>query len=210
ARSSSDTSGRDSTRAGSDGSALAHEPLAGGADEGHRLGEQHAHRVAQGDRLLVDAALHLHLLQRRRGQLHRGVEGQRRELLALRLLDAFCLALGELAQPAQQILRVAPERESEASAFHATTLAFAAREPALSRATPQLSRDAQKRGPLYARSTSSASFSTAASACCIAAANGEPEPSPSACSSRREATPIASRYATRATRGAGSSVSASA
>ena len=32
---------------------LAHEPLAGGADERHRLGEEHAHRVAQRDRLLV-------------------------------------------------------------------------------------------------------------------------------------------------------------
>ena len=38
---------------GASPTALAHEALAGGADERHRLGEEHAHRVAQRDRLLV-------------------------------------------------------------------------------------------------------------------------------------------------------------
>src|SRR6478672_10239788 len=46
------------------------------------------------------------------------------------------------------------------------------------------------------------------SAACIVAAKGEPLPSPSACSSRRDAEPIASRYSPLATRGSGSSVSA--
>ena len=55
------------------GSRLAHEALARGADERHRLGEQHAHRVAQRDRLLVDAARRLHLRERGRGELDGGV-----------------------------------------------------------------------------------------------------------------------------------------
>src|SRR5579871_6545408 len=80
------------------GLALLHEPLARGADERHRLGEQDAHRVAQGDRLLVDAALRLDLLERGGRELDSGVERQRRELLALRLLDGLRLRLRELAQ----------------------------------------------------------------------------------------------------------------
>src|ERR1700751_4965361 len=94
---------------------LAHEALAGGADERHRLGEEHAHRVPQGDRLLVDPALRLDLLERRRGQLDRGVERERCELLALCLLDALGLLLRELAQPAHEIVGVAAEWESESS-----------------------------------------------------------------------------------------------
>ena len=43
-------------------------------------------------------------------------ERQRRELLALRLLDALGLLLGELAQAAHELLGVAAERESEAAA----------------------------------------------------------------------------------------------
>ena len=52
---------------------------------------------------------------------------------------------------------------------------------------------AHVRGPLYLRSTSAASSSTAGIACCSAAANGEPESSPSERSSRRDATPSPSR-----------------
>src|SRR5207247_2043596 len=89
-----------------------------------RLGEQHAHRIAHRDRLLVDRTLRLNLRERGCGQLHRGVERQRRELLALCFLHRFGLLLRELAQPAQEILRIAAEREpSETAAFHATTLA---------------------------------------------------------------------------------------
>ena len=58
------------------------------------------------------------LRERRRRQLDRGVQGQRRELLALRLLHRLGLLLGELAQPAQQILGIAAEREASESTFH--------------------------------------------------------------------------------------------
>ena len=67
----------------------------------------------------------LHLRERRGGQLDGGVQRQRRELLALRLLHRLGLLLRELAQPAQQILRIAAERESE-STFHASANASAA------------------------------------------------------------------------------------
>ena len=73
----------------------------------------------------VDAALRLDLLERRGGELDGGVERQRGELLALRLLDGLRLLLGELAQPAHDLLGVAAERESEASAFHARVAASA-------------------------------------------------------------------------------------
>ena len=59
-------------------SALAHETLARSTDERHGLGEEHAHGVAQRNSLLVDAAARLHLLQRCRRQLDRGVQRQRR------------------------------------------------------------------------------------------------------------------------------------
>ena len=58
--------------------------------------------------------------ERRGGQLDRGVQRQRRELLALRLLHRLGLLLGELAQPAEQVLGIAAERESESAAFHAS------------------------------------------------------------------------------------------
>jgi hypothetical protein len=90
--------------------------LACSADERHRLGEEHAHRIPQRDGLLVDAALRLHLGERRGGQLDRRVQRQGRELLALRLLHVLGLLLGELAQPAQQVFRIASKRET---AFHA-------------------------------------------------------------------------------------------
>ena len=59
------------------------------------------------------------LRERRRGQLDRGVQRERRELLALRLLHRLGLRLGELAEAAQEILRIAAEREAQAAAFHA-------------------------------------------------------------------------------------------
>src|SRR5581483_7085427 len=105
-------------------SLLAHEALARGGDERDRLREEHAHGVAQRERLLVRTARHLHLRERRRGQLDGGVQRQRRELLALRLLHRLRLLLGELAQAAEQVLGVAAEREAEAAAsFHAGRLA---------------------------------------------------------------------------------------
>ena len=99
-------------------SALAHEALAGGAHKRHRLGKEHAHRIPKRERLLVGAALHVHLCQRRGRQLDGGVQCERRELLALRLLHRLCLLLGELAQTSEQILRIALERKTEAT-FHA-------------------------------------------------------------------------------------------
>src|SRR5581483_11142898 len=99
-------------------SALAHETLAGGADERDRLGEEHAHRIAQGERLLVGAALDGDLRERGGRQLDGGVQRQRGELLALRLLHRLGLLLGELAKAAQQILGVAAEGKSESAAFH--------------------------------------------------------------------------------------------
>src|SRR5437762_6977137 len=104
------------------GLSLAHEPLARRADERDRLGEEDSHRVPQRERLLVGSPAHLHLRERRRRELDGGVERQRRELLALRLLDALGLLLGELAQAPKQILRIAAEREAEATTFHATKL----------------------------------------------------------------------------------------
>ena len=61
-------------------------------------------------------ALRLHLRERRRGQLDRGVERERRELLALRLLHVLGLLLRELAQAAHEILGIAAEGKA---AFHA-------------------------------------------------------------------------------------------
>ena len=97
----------------------AHEALTGCRDERDRLGEEHAHRVAERERLRVRRALDLHLPERRRGQLDGGVQRQRRELLALRLLHRLGLLLGELAQRAEEILRIAAaEREEAAAALH--------------------------------------------------------------------------------------------
>ena len=56
-----------------------------------------------------------HLRERGRGQLDGGVQRQRRELLALRLLHRLRLLLRELAQPAQEILGIAAERKSEST-----------------------------------------------------------------------------------------------
>ena len=66
------------------------------------------------------AAARLHLLQRGGGQLDGGVQRQRRELLALRLLHRLGLLRRELLDPAQELLGIAAEREAEAAAtFHA-------------------------------------------------------------------------------------------
>src|SRR5688572_7923777 len=101
---------------------FAHEALAGGGDERHRLREEDAHRVAKRDGLLVDPAGRLYLLQRGGRQLDRRAERQGRELLALRLLHGLRLLRRELLDPAQGLLGVAAERESEA-AFHGRKLA---------------------------------------------------------------------------------------
>src|SRR5581483_644824 len=102
-------------------SAFAHEALTGGAHERDRLGEEHAHRIAERERLLVRSALHRELAECSAGELDGGVQRQRRELLTLSLLHRLRLLLRELAQPAQQILRIASERE--AAAFHPASVA---------------------------------------------------------------------------------------
>jgi ferritin len=96
---------------------LAHESLPGGGDKRDRFGEENPHRVPKGDRLLVRRALHLHLLQRSRGELDRRIQGERRELLPLRFVDSLRLPLRELAQTAHELLRIAPEREAK-TALH--------------------------------------------------------------------------------------------
>ena len=57
----------------------------------------------------------LHLRERRGRELDGRVQGQRRELLALGLLDVLRLLLGELAQAPHEVLRVSAEGKS---AFH--------------------------------------------------------------------------------------------
>ena len=98
---------------------VAHQALAGCADERNRLGEEHAHRVAQRECLLVDRALRLHLAERGRGELDRGVERLLREVLRLHFLGLLALLLHHLLERAHELLGVAPERESKAAAaFH--------------------------------------------------------------------------------------------
>src|SRR5204862_4188387 len=68
--------------------------------------------------------LHLDLGERRGCELDCGVERERRELLALRLLHALGLLLGELTQAAHEVVGVAAERETKAAAaFHTSRLA---------------------------------------------------------------------------------------
>src|SRR5262245_55986382 len=99
-----------------DGALLfSHEALAGRAHERDRFGKEDAHRVAEGDRLLVRATLHRHLAERRRRQVDRSVQRQGRELLALSLLDRLGLLLRELAKAPQQILWIPTERKAEAA-----------------------------------------------------------------------------------------------
>ena len=102
----------------------AHESLPGGTHERDGLGEEHAHRLTQGDRLLVRAARYLDLGQGRRAELDGGVQRQRRELLALGLLHRLRLLLGEFAQATKEILGITAEREAErATTLHPGTLA---------------------------------------------------------------------------------------
>ena len=110
---------------------LAHEALARRRHEGDGLGEEDPHRVAQSERLGVRRPLDLQAFQRRAGQLHGRVERERGELLPLRLVDGLGLALGELAQPAHELLGIAPERKAEFT-LHAVTV------PTVSRFTESL------------------------------------------------------------------------
>src|SRR6185312_6379239 len=107
--------------------ALAHEALTRGADERHGLREEHPHRVSERDRLLVCTAGRLKLGEGRSGQLHGGVQGERRELLALRLLQRLRLLLGELAQASEEVLRVAAWRSGQASSFPRSRLTASGR-----------------------------------------------------------------------------------
>src|SRR6187431_1729469 len=94
---------------------LAHEALAGGGDERDCLREEHTHRVAERDRLRVGGALHLDARERRRDELHRRVQRQRRELFPLGVLDGLGLTLREVAQRAEEVLGIAAEREEAAA-----------------------------------------------------------------------------------------------
>ena len=94
------------------------KPWRAALNERDRLGEEHAHRVAERDRLLVGAAARLHLLERGRSQLDGRVQRQGRELLPLRFLHRLGLLGRELLEPAQELLRIAAEGEAEAAAFH--------------------------------------------------------------------------------------------
>ena len=58
-----------------------------------------------------------------RGQLDRGVQRQRRELLALRLLHRLGLLLRELAQPAHQVSGSPPNGNFEATSMPAKVAA---------------------------------------------------------------------------------------
>jgi len=90
--------------------------LAGGADERHCLGEEHAHRITESRRLLVRPTGRLHLLQRGGREFDGRAQRQGRELLALSLLDALGLGLRELTQPTQDLLgalREFAERQAE-------------------------------------------------------------------------------------------------
>src|SRR5262249_49755469 len=153
------------------------------------------------------------LRERRRGQLDRRVQRQRRELLALGLLHRLGLLLGELAQAPEEVLRVAPERESEAAAFHGMRLAASralpareaggGRQEARETARPERRRRRaapQRSGSLYRSSTSRTNASTTPAEAATAPANGD-SCSPSASSSVRVAAPTSSRYAGDATRG---------
>ena len=56
---------------------------------------------------------------RRGSEVDRRIQRERGELLALGVLDGLGLLLRELAQGAEEILRIAPaEREEAAAAFH--------------------------------------------------------------------------------------------
>ncbi len=111
----------------------------------------------QSDRLLVGAALDRHPLQSRAGQLDRGVQRQRRELLALGLGDRLRLACRELLQVLHQLVGIAAERESE-TAFHASNDSDAAHSSVARSSSRRRERTPR---PMPGR-------------CFIASANGEP------------------------------------
>jgi hypothetical protein len=92
--------------------AFAHEALTSGADERHRLREEHPHGVTKSNRLLVRRTGRLHLSQCSPGQLDRCIERQGCELLPLSLLHRFRLLLRELAQAAEEILWITAEGKS--------------------------------------------------------------------------------------------------
>src|SRR4029453_2062551 len=162
---------------------FAHEALACGADERDRLPGEHAHGCAQLERLLVRRPGRGDLRERRVGQLDRGVQRQRRELLALRLLDALGLLLGELSEAPQDLLGIPAERE-HASAFHGVSVV-----------------ERYRSGTRYAASTSVHNASATSTAPRIAGVKGDGAVGSSARSSRRAASPIASRRAGEATWG---------
>ena len=80
---------------------LAHEALPGGRDERDRLGEEHAHRVAERGRLRVGRAFDLNAAERGGREIHRGVQGRRRELLALGVscTDSACFSANSRSAP---------------------------------------------------------------------------------------------------------------
>src|SRR5713226_9561655 len=99
-------------------SGLAHEPLARGAHERHRLGEEQPHGVAERDRLLVDAALRLHLGER--AQTAHQVLGvaPERESEAATTFHAVSLAAAVVQEersplrPVAPCTRVRPQRQA--------------------------------------------------------------------------------------------------
>ena len=116
------------------------------------------------------------MAERRRGELHGGDQRQRRELLALRLLNGLGLALGELAQRAEELLGIAAaeREEASASALHARRLVE--RQPVAGLDLSLELRDRRFRG-------------------CIAVANGDAAVGSSSRSSRLVAAPISSSLA---------------
>src|SRR5688500_14230738 len=84
----------------------------------------------------ADRAPARNLRQRRGRPLRGGVQRQRRELLALRLLDALRLLLRGLAPAAQEILGTAAEREAGTTFTHAPRLAAGGPRSAGGRADP--------------------------------------------------------------------------
>src|SRR5713226_3501474 len=103
---------------------FAHEALTRRAHERDRLREEHAHGVAERDRLLVRRSGRLQLRKRCAGQLDCRVQRPPRELPPLGFVHRRRLLLRELTESAKEILRIAAERETEA-AFHAYSIGTA-------------------------------------------------------------------------------------
>jgi ferritin len=100
---------------------LAHEALSGSRDQRDGLGEEDAHRVAKGCCLLLGRPLDFQPLERGACQLDSRVQGERGELLALRLVHSLGLLLGELTQATHQLLGITAKGKAE-STFHAITV----------------------------------------------------------------------------------------